>query len=185
SEVKIGQTFKVNVSITEVLGLQGFDFCLSYNTTILDCLEVAEGPFMASFGPTLIVKLEIDDGYNKSQGCIWMAVVIYGNASATGRGTLATITFNATAPGEGSLDLHSILPYNPDAVKLSTCDPKAISNKAVDGYFKVSSDLSTCFISSDLISSDSRHCNSGKGLPLLSGASEMEPKRRPERRQLS
>ena len=140
SVVKIGQTFKVNVSIADVRGLQGFDFCLSYNTTILDCLEVEEGPFMASFGPTLIAKLEIADGYSESQGRIWMAVVIYGNVSATGRGTLATITFNATALGEGSLDLHSIQPYNPDAVKLSTCDPKAISNKAVDGYFEVSSD---------------------------------------------
>lgn len=139
SVAKIGQTFKVNVSISEVSGLQGFDFCLSYNTTILDCLEVEEGPFMVGFGPTLVVKLEIDDGYNESQGRIWMAVVIYGNASATGRGTLATITFNATAVGEGSLDLHSIQPYNPDAVKLSTCDPKAITNKAVDGYFQVSS----------------------------------------------
>ena len=140
SDVKFGQTFRVNVSIAEVSGLQGFDFCLSYNTTVLDCLEVEEGPFMASFGPTLIAKLEIDDQYNESQGRIWMAVVIYGNASANGRGILATVTFNATALGEVSLDLHSILPYNPDAVKLSTCDPRAISNKAVDGYFKVSSD---------------------------------------------
>jgi len=140
SAVKFGQTFKVNVSIADVSGLQGFDFCLSYNTTLLDCLEVEEGPFMASFGSTLIAKLEIDDQYNELQGRIWMAVVFYGNGSANGRGTLATITFNATALGEGSLDLHSIQPYNPDAVKLSTCDPKAISNKVMDGYFLVSSD---------------------------------------------
>jgi hypothetical protein len=138
SVVKFGQAFKVNVSIADVRGLQGFDFCLSYDTTVLECLQVREGPFMASFGPTL-AKVEIEQ-HNESQGRVWMVVVIYGNTSANGRGTLATITFNATALGEGSLDLHSILPYNPDAVKLSTCDPKAISNKAVDGYFKVSSD---------------------------------------------
>ena len=140
SVVKFGQTFKVNVSIADVSGLQGFDFCLSYNTTILDCLEVEEGPFMAGFGPTIIAKLEIDDQYNESQGLVWMAVVIYGNGSASGRGTLATITFNATALGEGSFDLHSILPYNPDAVKVSSCEAEAVSNKAVDGYFEILSD---------------------------------------------
>ncbi|MDH5374686.1 MAG: cohesin domain-containing protein [Candidatus Bathyarchaeota archaeon] len=138
SAVKLGQAFKVNVSIADVRGLQGFDFCLSYDTTVLECLQVQEGPFMASFGPT-IAEVEIEQ-QNESQGRVWMVVVTYGNTSANGRGTLATITFNATALGEGSLDLHSIQPYNPDAVKLSTCDPKAISNRAVDGHFKVTSD---------------------------------------------
>ena len=140
SVVKVGQTFKVNVSIADVYGLQGFDFCLFYNTTILDCLEVEEGSFMASFGPTFIAKLEIEDRYNETQGRVQMAVVIYGNGSANGRGTLATITFNATALGECTLDLHSIHPYNPEEVKLCTCGSRAISNKAVDGYVEVSSD---------------------------------------------
>lgn len=139
STVKLFQTFKVDVNVADVLGLQGFDFCLSYDTTILDGLEVEEGPFMASFGDTIVAYKEIDDDYEPTVGRIWFAVALLGDAFADGSGTLVTITFNATALGESVLDLHSILPYKPDEVKLCTCSPEPITNTAVDGYVVVSS----------------------------------------------
>jgi len=138
--VKYCQTFTIDVNIQDVSGLQGFDFCLSYDTTILDALEVEEGPFMASFGSTIVVYKEIADNYEPSVGRIWFAVILLGDAFADGSGTLATITFNATALGECVLDLHSILPLKPDEVKLCTCGPEPIHNIAVDGYVIVSSD---------------------------------------------
>ena len=142
STVKLYQTFKIDVNIADVSGLQGFDFCLSYDTTILDCLEVEEGSLMASFGLTIVAHKEIEDDYKPTVGRIWFAVALLGDAFADGDGTLATITFNATSLGESELDLHSILPYKPDEVKLCTCAPEPIANTAVDGYVVVSSD--TC-----------------------------------------
>lgn len=139
STVKFCQTFKIDVNVADVSGLQGFDFCLSYDTTILDGLEVEEGSFMASFGLTIVAYKEIDDDYKPTVGRIWFAVALLGDAFADGSGTLATITFNATALGESELDLHSILPYKPDEVKLCTCGPEPITNIAVDGYVVVSS----------------------------------------------
>lgn len=139
STVKLYQTFKIDVNVADVSGLQGFDFCLSYDTTILDGLEVEEGSFMASFGFTIVAYKEIDDDYKPTIGRIWFAVALLGDAFADGSGTLATITFNATALGESELDLHSILPYKPDEVKLCTCSPEPIANTAVDGYVVVSS----------------------------------------------
>lgn len=139
STVKLCQTFKIDVNVADVSGLQGFDFCLSYDTTILDGLEVEEGSFMASFGLTIVAYKEIDDDYKPTVGRIWFAVALLGDAFADGSGTLATITFNATALGESELDLHSILPYKPDEVKLCTCGPEPITNTAVDGYVVVSS----------------------------------------------
>jgi len=139
STVKLCQTFKIDVNVADVTGLQGFDFCLSYDTTILDGLEVEEGPFMASFGFTIVAYKEIDDEYETTVGRIWFAVVLLGDAFADGTGTLATITFNATALGESVLDLHSILPYKSEEVKLCTCSPEPITNTAVDGYVVVSS----------------------------------------------
>lgn len=144
STVKLCETFTIDVNVADVSGLQGFDFCLSYDTTILDGLEVEEGPFMAGFGLTFVAYKEIDDEYKtecgKKFGRIWFAVALIGDAFADGSGTLATITFNATAPGESALDLHSIYPYKPNEVKLCTCGPEPIPNTAVDGYVVVSSD---------------------------------------------
>ncbi|MDH5376142.1 MAG: dockerin type I domain-containing protein [Candidatus Bathyarchaeota archaeon] len=139
STVKLCQTFTIDVNVVDVSGLQGVDFCLSYDTTILDGLEVEEGPFMASFGLTIVAYEEIDDDYKPTVGRIWFAAAILGDAFADGTGTLATVTFNATAIGESVLDLHSILPYKPDEVKLCTCGPEPITNVAVDGYVVVSS----------------------------------------------
>lgn len=138
--VKVGQTFTVDVNITDVSGLQGFDFCLTYDTTILDGLEVVEGPFMASFGTTFVAKLEIEDKYNETNGRIWVAAALLADAKAEGSGTLATITFNATAPGECTLDLYSDYPFKPDQIKLVTCGPEPIPHKVVDGTVVVSSD---------------------------------------------
>ena len=139
STVKLCQTFKIDVNVADVSGLQGLDFCLSYDTTILDGLEVEEGSFMASFGLTIVAYKEIDNDYKPTVGRIWFAVALLGDAFADGSGTLATVTFNATALGESELDLHSILPYKPDKVKLCTCGPEPITNTAVDGYVVVSS----------------------------------------------
>jgi hypothetical protein len=140
SKVKLGQTFEVNVNIANVSGLQGVDFCLSYDTTILDALDVSEGPFMRDVGLAVVVKSEINDCYEPTSGRVWFAMVVCGNVCVNGSGTLATVTFNATAAGECSLDLHSILPFMPDKVKLSTCGGEHIPNVAMDGYVVVSSD---------------------------------------------
>lgn len=138
--VKVCQNFTIDVNIQDVSGLQGCDFVLSYDTTILDAVKVEEGSFMASFGSTIVAYKEIDDCYKTSVGRVWFALIIWEDAFADGSGTLATITFHATAPGESVLDLHSILPLKPDEAKLCTCGPEPIPNTAVDGYVIVSSD---------------------------------------------
>jgi len=102
--------------------------------------KVEEGPFLASFGPTFVAKLEIEEDYQMYRGRVWLAVVIYGDGFADGSGTLATITFDATAPGEGELDLFSVSPYMSDQLKLVTCGPELIPHTISDGYVVVSAD---------------------------------------------
>jgi len=127
SEVKVGETFTVDIKIGDVSGLQGLDFRLTYDTCILDGLKVVEGPFMASGGPTFVIKMEVEDEI----GLVWVAIVIYGEAWADGSGTLATITFNATASGETVLNLSS---------DVCTCGPEWIPHTDLDGYVTVSAD---------------------------------------------
>jgi len=133
SKVKVGQTFAVNINITDVYELRGFDFRVSYCTTLLKLLSVEEGTFLKSVGSTFTINLT-------TEGVVWFAVVLYDpqglEVSANGSGILATITFKAIAVGTCSLDLHSIDPCRPDEIKLAKDPPETIvhiPNIAIDG----------------------------------------------------
>lgn len=141
SEVCVGNLFSIEVRILNVVALQGFDFCLSYNNKVLDVVGVEEGDFLSSVGMTVIVKNDTIEDYKPGVGLIWFALVVLGDVNANGSGTLAKITFNATVVGESILDLHSINPYKPDEVKLATCSGEHIPNVAVDGYVRIVRDV--------------------------------------------
>ncbi len=134
--VKVGQSFTVNVSITNVSQLRGFDFCLSYDPAILEFTELEEGAFLKNHGQTFMINLT-------TKGLVWLAVVLYHpqgqDISANGSGVLASITFKAVKVGESLLDLHSLNPCRSNEVKLAKgCEVEAIPNVAFDGRVIVS-----------------------------------------------
>lgn len=136
THVNVAETFSVNITITNVTKLRGFDFCLSYDTAILKLAKVEEGPFLKDVGPTFLINMT-------EEGLVWLAVVLYHpeglDISANGSGVLATVTFTALSVGETLLDLHSINPYKPHEVKLARgCEVTPIPNIAYDGYVTVS-----------------------------------------------
>jgi len=135
--VKVGEVFDVYVNVCDVFGLQGFDFMLTYDTDVLDCLGLEEGTFLSSFGDTFIAMNEVDDKFSSELGRVWFAIAILGEGYADGSGTLAVLRFNATAVGESVLNLYSDYPHKPDEVKLTTCGLQAIPNIAMDGYVVV------------------------------------------------
>lgn len=142
--VKVGNVFEVYVNVCDVLGLQGFDFMLTYDTDVLDCLGLEEGTFLSSFGDTFIAMNEVDDEFSSEFGRVWLAIAILGKGYADGSGALAVVRFNATAVGESVLNLFSEYPHKPDEVKLTTCGSQAIPNIAVDGYVVVESCSNGC-----------------------------------------
>ena len=143
SSVEVGQTFSVNISIANVSGLLGFDFLLSYNSSVLDLVSVGEGSFLKSTGSTFMINLT-------TKGLVWLAVAVYNPhgeiVSANGTGVLAVATFKATAEGESLLDLFSKDPYRSDEVKL-VADPPGlvvpIPNVAIDGHVTIVPDPPT------------------------------------------
>lgn len=142
TEVKVEQTFTIKVNITDVSELRGFDFCLSYDTAILELVEIEEESFLKGVGSTFMINLT-------TEGLVWLAVVLYHpgglDISANGSGMLAAITFKAIAEGECLLDLHSKDPYRPDEVKLAKgCKVTPIPNVASDGYVVVSCNSDGC-----------------------------------------
>jgi len=95
NEVSVGNTFVINVSVADVIDLSNFGFCLGYNTTILDASGVwIPPPFEA---PPIIIDPQDDH----------ILVTATSPVSFSGSGTLASITFNATALGSSSLDLYN------------------------------------------------------------------------------
>lgn len=136
--VKVGQTFPIHINITNVSGLVGFDFMLSYNASVLSLVGIEVGPFLKSAGQTFLINLT-------TTGQIWLAATLYQpgawtGIAANGSGVLANATFQAIDAGKTTLNLFSGNPCN-DAIKLVSdpTDPEVvpIPNVAVDGHVTV------------------------------------------------
>jgi len=118
------KNFTVDIDITKVNNLHGFDFKLSYNTTVLDVAKLEEGSFLESAGTTVIDKMQDDP----MTGTVWIAIYLASPASfASGNGTLATITFQVVQKGESALHLYDVV--------LKDQSDKDIVYVTTDGYF--------------------------------------------------
>jgi len=134
SSAPIGQTFTIQVIVANVMNLVGFEFYVTWNTSLLRFVSAAEGPFLNSSGAYqsyygskyILPKYPLND-----------TVYVYDtllspqlSTSATGTGALATVTFSVIAQGIGKLNLHdSIL------AKYDPYVPKAIIHTEESGYF--------------------------------------------------
>ena len=102
-----GQNFTVDVNVTDVTGLNGFEFHLNYNTTLLDALDVTPGPVIPAtrfLGPLDPVTFEWTP-INDTLGQVRVTCTFLPPASPfTGDGTLVTINFTATAERSCILD---------------------------------------------------------------------------------
>jgi len=102
--VLYGETFKVNVTITEVTNLTGWEFKLFYLNQIVNCIKVTEGPFLKQAGSTFKI-FDITNDYNATHGRILAGCTLLGSTSVSGNGTLAIVTFEAVDEGDTILDL--------------------------------------------------------------------------------
>ncbi|MFP3985077.1 MAG: cohesin domain-containing protein [Candidatus Bathyarchaeia archaeon] len=139
---QVGQTFSINVSISNVENLYGYDFILWYNTTLLDCINV-EWPRGHLLTPTLnpsnIWKIK---ALNETIGAVRVVATLLGDEpSKNGSGILVTITFHTNAIGGPSL-LRLHWPGYDYPVKLSDKDANPISCQATDGEVTVIPELS-------------------------------------------
>lgn len=138
---RIGEVFDIDVNIKNVtsdLRLVGVEFKLGYNTTLLEVVNVTEGPYMAdttwALNGTFFSHIE---EFNYTNVLILILPHVGGNWTAfpEGDGTLATITFNATSrtvlPAVGSSDLQLS-----DTV-LSNDVPGEITHEVEHGYYEI------------------------------------------------
>ena len=116
-----GEVFTIDINVSNVQDLLGFDFKLSYNTTLLDFLFATVFTFYAPIGWYTIEP-------HKPEGYVRFAANF--TLARESNGTLAKITFNATYAGSASctLDLYD--------TKLFNSTGELITHDVEDGNYK-------------------------------------------------
>lgn len=124
----VGQNFSVNVTVanaSDPYGVYGWEFTLNWTASLLDSVDVTEGPFLKGGGPTFFT-------YNNStEGHIIVDCTLEGEIPGVNDsdGILATLTFNVKGAGQSSLDL-----YNATLVNGDPNNPTDIPCLVVGGY---------------------------------------------------
>ena len=107
ASVSVGDTFTVNVNITDVTDLFGFGFDLNFDPTILSAQSVNEGAFLPGGGTTFFIAGSIDNVGGSIAG---NADTLLGAISGvSGSGTLLTCQFLAIGAGTSDLSLVNAL----------------------------------------------------------------------------
>jgi hypothetical protein len=120
----VGQDFIINVSISNVADLYGWEFKLSWNATILDIVNTTEGTFLRSRGSTFFHQITNATGYLRLD-CNLMDNV----SGVSGNGVLATIQFRVRGSGECDLRLY-------ETILLSSSE-KSIEHTVKSGKFSI------------------------------------------------
>jgi hypothetical protein len=118
-----GQNFTVNVSVSNVVDLYGWEFYLSWNSSLLDWVSVSEGSFLKSGGNTYFSHY-----LNTTDEHLVVDCTLYGQVpGVNGSGTLATIQFQVRESGTCDLNLYD--------TQLLDSTSRAISHTVQNGHF--------------------------------------------------
>ncbi len=117
-----GQSFNIDIKITDVFDLYAWEFKLSWNSSLLNLVNVIQGPFLQSKGETYFTYKQNDTAGYLVADCTLLGMI----PGASGSGVLATITFYVESGGECPLGLY-------DVILLNSFE-RPISCETVDGY---------------------------------------------------
>jgi ABC-type transport system substrate-binding protein len=88
-----GMSFILNIDVGNVADIYAFDVRLYFNTTLLQAIQLDEGPFLGSGGDTFVVKNLI----NETGGYVRFAsTLLSAENGVSGAGTLFSVTFATT-----------------------------------------------------------------------------------------
>ena len=137
----VGESLCLNVSITGVTDLYGWQFTLYYNNTLLNCTEVSEGSFLRSNDETFMVA-HIENNHNSTHGQLQAYCFLLtgpGGTGVNGTGLLAALNFTAKVEGG---------PYvlNLCNTILSNSNGEPIPHQTVDGAVTVIPEFPSMFL---------------------------------------
>jgi hypothetical protein len=139
-----GQDLTLNVSISNVTNLYGWEFYFGWNSSLLSFVSVNEGPFLKSGGNTYFSYFLNTTGEHVVVDCTLEGQI----PGVSGDGTLATVMFNTTNAGECPLNL-----YNVD---LRDSSDTEIPCQAVSGYGYFSAHVALLFVEPEAVQGTTR-----------------------------
>lgn len=120
-------TFQINITVTNVVGLYGWEFKLYYLKSVLTLTAVSFGPFLETGGATFTID-KSDQNYNTTHGVVWLAdSLLAAPQGVNGSGTIASVSFTVSQIGSTKLDLTE--------TKMGDKSAKQIPHQVIDGYF--------------------------------------------------
>jgi hypothetical protein len=102
--VNVGDTFSVNINVTDVVKLTCWELKLFYLNGVLNCTAAVEGPFLQTGGGTF-GGMNITNNYNSTHGRLLAYSSLLGLTSVNGSGVIAIVTFKARGGGNSPLHL--------------------------------------------------------------------------------
>jgi len=120
----VGQTFSVEVDVSDVTNLYGYELTLGWNTTILELENATEGTFLRQGENQTFFTYVV----NASSGLVKVDCTLLGDLQGiSGKGTLASVQFQVKANGSCDLALSD--------TQLVKQNEDVISHIVVDGHF--------------------------------------------------
>ncbi len=144
--VSVGQEFTVDVNMTDVQNLAGYECALWYDRNIVNATSAVRpaGHFMEPIDPSnlFVSRWVILNDFNETHGLVWLVLVLFHPELArNGSGVLARITFEGLNAGYTSIVLwHYGGPGRSNyslPLKLATFEGNPIPHTATDGSVRV------------------------------------------------
>jgi hypothetical protein len=146
--LEIGNTFQVNITVSDVTDLYAWQFRLFYRNDILNATNWSQGSFLLTHPspaaqtipafPEVGTAPDTSETYNATHGLVHLYVTLSGvHGGVSGTGTLATITFEVKGEGDSILDLRPR--PDEDFILIDSAEPFAneIPHTTTDGMVHV------------------------------------------------
>lgn len=113
----VDEQFTVDITVSTDSDIWSWQAGMSFNATVLQCISVEEGPFLATGGTTAWVPGEI----RNTEGTITpYSCELTAGTPVNGTGILATVTFEVTGYGTSYLNLTDVKLLDSDLAEIST-----------------------------------------------------------------
>jgi len=123
ARVKLAEQFNLQINETGAKNLSSSVYLVTYDPNILEVQTQAEGPFMRQKGALTRFQSVAD----KRKGEVWISLSLATEgAGVSGNGCLATITFQAIAPGKSPIGLAKANFTNPTGDPFNVNSPKTV-----------------------------------------------------------
>jgi hypothetical protein len=131
----VNDNFTIYVWVDGAVGVVGAQVQFTYDLTVLNATNVVEGPFVPSFGQTIVAQ-QCSIPISETVAEVYYASAITTGATASGSGILLNVTF--TVLSEGSAQLH-LIPFSASGTYPGTyflnLQFTEITPNLVDGFY--------------------------------------------------